>query len=134
MIQPEQQYREEFVYTQEQVKEFARFSGDNNPIHLNAEYAAATPFKKPIMHGMIGAGVISRVFGIKFPGEGTIYMSQLLEFKRPMFVDVVYEAVITVKSVDREKHTGIFTTEVIDKATSKVCISGEAHMMNKEKI
>lgn len=134
MIEPNQQYREEFSYTQQQVEEFARFSGDTNPIHLDTGYAAGTAFKKPIMHGMIGAGVISRVFGIKFPGIGSIYMSQHLEFKRPMFVDVVYEVVIRVKAVQPEKHIATFTTEIIDKTTGKVCISGEAQLMNKEKV
>jgi acyl dehydratase len=134
MIEIDQQHREEFIYSQDQVAAFANVSGDTNPIHLDAEYAANTPFQKPIMHGMIGASVISRVFGIKFPGEGTIYMGQSLAFKRPMFVGVVYEAVITAKELNREKHTGIFTTEVLEKATGKVCISGEAQVLNKEQI
>ena len=86
------------------------------------------------MHGMIGARIISRVFGIKFPGEGTVYLSQQLDFKRPMFVDVLYEVVITAKEVNREKHMATFTTEIIDKATGKVCTGGEAQVMNKEKI
>jgi len=134
MIEPGQQYREEFIYSQYEVNEFARITGDTNPLHFDAAYAATTPFKKPIMHGMIGAGIISRVFGIKFPGEGTVYLSQQLEFKRPMFVDVLYEAVITAKEVNREKNIGTFITEIIDKTTGKVCTSGEAQVLNKTKI
>jgi len=134
MIEPGQQHREEFIFNQNQVNEFARITGDTNPLHFDAEYAATTPFKKPIMHGMIGAGIISRVFGIKFPGEGTVYLSQQLDFKRPMFVDVLYEVVITAKEVNREKHMATFTTEIIDKTTGKVCTSGEAQVLNKVKI
>jgi acyl dehydratase len=134
MIDIGQEYREEFVFNQQQVNEFARVTGDTNPLHYDAEYASTTPFKKPIMHGMIGAGIISRIFGIKFPGEGTVYLSQHLDFKRPMFVDVVYEAVVKVKEVNREKHVATFSTEIIEKATGKVCTSGDAQVMHKEKI
>ncbi len=134
MIEVGQQHYEKFIFTQSEVNEFARITGDTNPLHLDEAYAAETPFKKPIMHGMLGAGLFSRVFGIKFPGQGTIYLSQQLDFKRPMFVDVIYEAVITVKEVNREKHTALFTTEIIDKVTGKICTSGEAQLMNKEKI
>jgi acyl dehydratase len=119
MIEVGQQYHEKFMFTQAEVNEFARITGDINPIHLDEAYAAQTPFKKPIMHGMLGAG---------------LFLSQQLDFKRPMFVDVMYEAVITVKEVNREKHTALFTTEIIDKATGKICTSGEAQLMNKEKI
>jgi acyl dehydratase len=134
MIEVGQQYHEEFMFTQQEVNEFARITGDTNPLHFDETYAAETQFKKPIMHGMIGAGIFSRVFGIKFPGKGTVYLSQQLDFKRPMFVDVLYEAVITVKEINRDKHTALFTTEIVDKYTKKVCTSGEAQVMNKEKI
>jgi acyl dehydratase len=134
MVQEGEVYKEVFSFTQKQVEEFAKFSNDTNPIHLDAEYAAKTHFKKPIMHGMIGGTVISKTFGINFHGGGFIYVSQLMEFKRPMYPDVTYELVITTTHLDRDRHIGTFTTDIFDKETGKLCTTGKAQVMHKDKI
>ena len=134
MIELGQTYSHDFKFTQEEVNRFAEVTGDKNPVHLDAEFAAKTVFKKPIMHGMLGASLFSKVFGVLFPGEGTIYLKQSLSFLRPMFVDVDYEAVFTVKEVNKEKHRAIVETTIKDKATGAVCTSGEATVMNVDKI
>ena len=59
---------------------FAEVSGDNNPVHLDEAYAAQTPFKTRIAHGMLSAAYISAVIGTQLPGPGTIYMQQALRF------------------------------------------------------
>ncbi|MFL5730355.1 MAG: MaoC family dehydratase, partial [Cytophagaceae bacterium] len=74
MIEQGQVYTESFSFTQEEVVRFAELTGDHNPIHLDPAYAANTLFKKPIMHGILGASVFSKVLGMQFPGEGTIYL------------------------------------------------------------
>jgi len=63
------EYRLTFSYSQEQVNKFAEVTGDNNPLHLDEEYAATTMFKRPIMHGFLGGSVFSKIFGTLFPGE-----------------------------------------------------------------
>lgn len=134
MIEIDQSYTQEFSFTQEDVIAFAKITGDNNPVHLDAEYAAQTMFKKPIMHGMLSASIFSRVFGTSFPGEGTIYLKQSLEFLRPMYVGEMYEAKFIVKEINKEKHTAVITTQAIEKSTGKVTIQGEAVLMHKERI
>lgn len=134
MITLGQVFNHEFVFTQEQVNTFAKVSGDNNPIHLDAEYAATTPFKKPIIHGIFSASIFSKYFGTINPGEGTIYLKQSLEFLRPMYVDTNYEAIMTVKEIDSAKNRATIDCKVIDKTTGKATISGEATLMHKEKI
>ena len=134
MIELGQTYSHDFKFTQEEVNRFAEVTGDKNPVHLDADFAAKTLFKKPIMHGMLGAALFSKVFGVLFPGEGTIYLKQSLSFLRPMFVDVDYEAVFTVKEVNKEKHRAIVETVLKDKATGAICTSGEATVMNVDKI
>ena len=62
-------YREEFSITQDMVNEFAKLSGDNNPIHLDEDYAAKTRFKKPIVHGLFSVTSFGRVMGTKFPAK-----------------------------------------------------------------
>lgn len=134
MISKDQVYLHEFKFNQEDVNRFAEATGDKNPVHLDAEYASKTMFKKPIMHGMLSASLFSKVFGTLFPGEGTIYLKQSLSFMRPMFVDTVYIAEFTVKEVLLEKNRAIVETIIKEKSTQQICTSGEATVMNTEKI
>lgn len=63
---------------------FAGITGDLNPAHINEEYAKDTIFKTRIAHGMLGAGLISAVLGMKLPGPGSIYLGQDIKFKSPV--------------------------------------------------
>ncbi|MFN3403205.1 MAG: MaoC family dehydratase [Cytophagaceae bacterium] len=134
MINVGDNYSETFTLTQEKVDLFAQITGDKNPLHLDAEYAASTVFKKPIIHGMFGAGIISKVLGMNFPGEGTIYLKQDISFKRPMYVDIEYQVVLTIKEVNTDKHTAVIETRILEKEKGKEIVSGQAEVMNKEKI
>jgi acyl dehydratase len=119
-----------FSFTQENVEDFAKVTGDDNPLHLDAEYAATTQFKKPIIHGMLGASVFTKILGTQFPGHGSVYLGQTMEFLRPMFVDNEYEAIFTIKSIDSARHRAEISTEVFDLKTKKVTIRGAATLMN----
>lgn len=127
-------YEHTFNFTQEQVNQFAELSGDKNPIHLDAEYAAKTPFKKPIVHGIFSMAVISKVMGMEFPGEGTIYLKQLVEFKRPIYMDTPYKVVTIFKEVNRDRHTAVVQTNILDATTGKIHLQGEATIMHPTKI
>ena len=81
------------------------------------------------MHGMLGAALFSKVFGTLFPGEGTIYLKQSLNFLKPMYPDTEYEAVFTVREVVKDKNRAIVET-VIKNADGLVCTSGEATVLN----
>jgi acyl dehydratase len=132
MIQLNQEYVHSFQFSQDEVKRFADVTGDKNPVHLDAGYAAKTMFKRPIMHGMLSASLFSKVFGTLFPGEGTIYLKQSLNFLRPMYVDTKYIATFTVKELPGKNRAVIET--VIKDPDGKACTSGEALVMNVEKI
>lgn len=134
MIEENQIFRFPFSFSQAEVIQFAQVTGDNNPLHLDAAYAAGTVFKQPIIHGFLGGSVFSRVFGTLFPGEGSVYLKQSMEFVRPMLVDTAYEAVFTVKEINREKHQAVVTTEIVDKNRGKLSVRGEATVMNAAKI
>ena len=62
---------------------FAEITGDRNPIHLSEHFAAKTPFKNRIAHGLYTASLISAVIGTRLPGPGAIYISQTLELPEP---------------------------------------------------
>ncbi|NIJ55895.1 MaoC family dehydratase [Dyadobacter arcticus] len=122
-----------FKFTQDEVQRFADLTGDNNPIHLDAEYATTTSFKKPIIHGMLGATVFTKVLGTQFPGFGSIYVKQTMEFLRPMFVETDYKAIFRIVSINEEKHMADISTELVDVVTNKVTTRGMATMINREK-
>lgn len=134
MIEIEDVYSHAFTITQAEVVAFANCSGDFNPIHLNEEFATNTPFKKPIIHGIFSSSIFSKYFGTINPGEGTIYLKQTLEFLRPMFVEVPYEAIMTVKDIISTKNTAIIDCKIIDKNTGKLTLLGEAYIFHKDKI
>jgi 3-hydroxybutyryl-CoA dehydratase len=86
------------------VYSFAGIVGDFNPAHINAEYAKQTQFSKRIAHGMIGAGLISTTLGTKLPGPGTIYLSQEIAFRKPIyFQDTITARVEVEEIVDKGK-------------------------------
>jgi acyl dehydratase len=134
MIKVGEIYQHDFKFSQDEVNRFAEVTGDKNPVHLDAAYAAKTMFKRPIMHGMLSASLFSKVFGTLFPGEGTIYLKQSLSFLKPMYVDTDYEAVFTVKEVIGDKNRATVETLIKDKNTGLVCTSGEATVLNVDKI
>ena len=123
-----------FAFTQKDVNAFAEISGDDNPVHLDEDYAATTVYKRPIIHGFLGSSVISRIFGTMWPGEGTVYLHQQLNFKRPMYVDQEYKAVLTVKEIVEGKHRATIITNIIETANGKPVVTGEAQIMNKAKL
>ena len=110
--------------TETDLRNFSGVSGDTNPMHLNEEYAARTPFGGCIVHGMLTASLISAVIGTKLPGPGCIYLSQTLKFMAPVRVgDTVY-AVATIRELVPEKKRAIMTTQCLVKGV--VVIDGEA--------
>jgi len=134
MIQKGDTYSHEFKFTQNEVNQFAEVTGDKNPVHTDAEYASKTMFKRPIMHGMLSASLFSKVFGTLFPGEGTIYLKQSLNFLKPMYVETDYVAEFKVLDIIPDKNRAIVESIIKDKNTGLVCTSGEATVMNTNAI
>lgn len=125
-----EQFEHTFRFTQDDVVKFAAVTGDVNPVHLDEQYAAATPFRKPILHGFLSGSVFSKVFGTIFPGEGSIYLSQQMFFKRPMYADQEYHATFTIIETDAGKGTLTIAGKILD-TNGKVCLEGEGKLMNK---
>lgn len=119
-----------FKFSQADVDLFAEVTGDNNPIHLDNEYAKNTIFKNPIVHGFYVGSVFSRIFGTQYPGEGTIYLNQSLKFLSPVYVEQYYYAKITVLEVNGSKGKANLLTTVINEASEEV-LTGQATLMNK---
>ena len=117
----------EKTLSQDDVAAFARISGDTNPVHLDADYAATTIFKGPIVHGMLTAGLISTVIGTRLPGCGTIYLSQSLSFKGPVRPGDVVRATVTIESLDERR--GRATLHCTCHVGDKLVLDGTAVVM-----
>lgn len=113
--------------TEADILAFAGVTGDFNPVHVNEELASASMFGGRIAHGMLSAGFISTVFGTKFPGPGSIYLSQTLKFKAPVKIGDTVVARCTLKELTPEKRKAKFDTVCTVKG--KVVLEGEAEIM-----
>ena len=113
--------------TNADVQKFVEISGDNNPIHLNKEFARKTIFKERVIHGMLTASFISTVIGTKLPGPGCIYVNQNLNFKAPVKVG---DTVITFcKVIKKNDAKNIIKLETICSVANKVVIEGHATIL-----
>lgn len=112
--------------TAEDVIVFADLVDDHNPLHLDGDYAAKTSFKRPVVHGILGASVFSKFFGTVWPGEGTLYLKQSLDFKRPLYPGEDYVAVFSLVEHRPDKHEAVIKTQIIKVADGKICTTGEA--------
>jgi 3-hydroxybutyryl-CoA dehydratase len=106
------------------VKMYAELSGDVNPVHIDEDYAKKSRFGRKIAHGLFSAGFFSAIFGTKLPGTGCVYVSQNLNFKRPVYIDDMVVATVTVLEVDQKSKKVKFKTEC--KVKQKVVIDGSA--------
>ncbi|HWT52270.1 MAG TPA: MaoC family dehydratase [Caulobacter sp.] len=109
------------------IQAFADVTGDTNPVHLDADYAAATSFGGRIAHGMLSAGYISAVLGTTLPGPGAIYLSQTLRFRRPVRIGDSVTAQVTITEINDAKAQ--VTLSTVCKVNGKAVVDGEALVM-----
>lgn len=107
------------------VNAYATATGDNNPIHSDEGYAKSMGFPGRIAHGMLVGAELSRIFATDFPGPGTIYVSQSLEFKLPLVVDVPAE--IRLKVISQIGRRLQVETHAIQ--SENLCVTGLAVLM-----
>lgn len=113
--------------TETDIVMFAGISGDTNPMHLNEEYARATPFGGRIAHGMLSACFITTVLGTRLPGPGCIYMSQNLRFRSPVRIGETVTTTVTVTGLVPEKRRVLLSTNCT--VGERIVIDGDAMVM-----
>lgn len=114
----------ERTVSERDVVRFAEVTGDDNPLHFDAEFAATTVFGEPIAHGILAAGYISAVIGTRLPGPGTVYLSQELKFRAPVRIGDAVTARVTVVAIDRERRRVRLDTACL--VGGKIVVEGEA--------
>ena len=126
-LEPGMSVSSEQLVSEADIVKFAEVSGDDNPLHLDADYAATTLFGQRIAHGMLGASYISALLGTRLPGAGSVYVSQQLKFKAPVCIGDSVRTTVKVREVIAERKRVVLDTycEVGDKKV----LDGEAVMM-----
>lgn len=89
--------------TQEYINKFAEVSGDNNPIHINQQYAEKTVFKKCIGHGLISLSEISKIIGTQMPGCGAVFINEKIDYLSPIYVGDTITTEIEIIEIKIEK-------------------------------
>jgi 3-hydroxybutyryl-CoA dehydratase len=115
------------IVSEADIVAYAALSGDYNPVHLDADFAAKTIFKERIAHGILSAGYISAIFGMKLPGPGAIYISQSLNFRGPVKIDDRVESLVKLVELIPDKKRARF--ECLCTVAGKPVLTGEAVLM-----
>nr|HET6905295.1 MaoC family dehydratase [Ktedonobacteraceae bacterium] len=111
--------------TDDDIVRFAEVSGDRNPVHLDADYAARSPFGQRIAHGFLTGSMISALIGMELPGAGSIYLGQTLKFLAPVHIGDTVTASVEVVGVREEKRIITLRTDCTNQDGILV-LTGEA--------
>jgi 3-hydroxybutyryl-CoA dehydratase len=112
--------------TQQDVQDFARLTGDNNPLHTNHSYGAQSPFKSTIIHGMLAGSLFSTLVGMHCPGEKCLYVSQSLQFRQQLLPGDTVSVRGTVTGKSDSIRMVTLKTEILKNGAAAV--SGEARV------
>lgn len=115
-------------FSEQDVNDFARLSGDHNPIHIDPEFAKNTVFGQRIVHGMLVSSLFSNLLAEKVPGKGSIYLGQTFKFKKPVFLDQTVTAKVEVINIRSDKPIATMST-ICTNEQGEELISGEAILM-----
>ena len=110
------------------IQLFAAVSGDVNPLHLDAEYAATTDFGERIAHGMLTGAFISAALALSLPGPGTVYLGQSLRFRRPVKIGDTITVQLEVTEKRDDKGFVTLACTAVNQA-GKTVVTGTAEVM-----
>ena len=119
------------LITEKSVDEFAKISGDLNPLHVDETYAQTTKFQKRVCHGMLLSSYFSQLVGMYLPGKNALYLSQTLQFPSPCFINDK----ITVKGevISKSDSLKIITLKTtITNQNNETLVKGEAKVLVRE--
>jgi 3-hydroxybutyryl-CoA dehydratase len=118
--------------TEEVINDFAKVTGDFNPLHLDQGYAEKTIFKGRIAHGLLSVGLLSSILGNILPGYGTIYLSHDIKFLAPVRIGDTITAKVEVLELIHEKNRAEFRTTCTNQ-DGKIVVDGIAWAMPPRK-
>ena len=98
-----QRARRTQTVTAREVELYAQITGDRNPLHFDADFAAKTRFGRLVAQGGIASGMLNALVAMDMPGPGTVFLSQTLTYKAPTYLGDTLTAEIEVLSVKPDK-------------------------------
>ena len=122
-----QQARLQRTVEERDIQLFAAVSGDRNPVHLDAEYAAASLFKERIAHGMFSGALISAAIACELPGPGTIYLGQQLKFTRP--VKLGDQLTVELEVLEKLAKGRVRQATRVSNQAGELVVDGEAEVL-----
>jgi acyl dehydratase len=111
--------------TEADVVLFGCVTGDQNPVHTDEIAARESRFGRRIAHGMLAAGLISAVLGMRLPGPGTVYLKQSLNFRKPIYINDTVTTTVTVAALRPDKPIATLITTVTNQ-DGEVVVDGES--------
>ncbi len=116
------------TFTEADVYQFTGIIGNFNPTHLNKEFAAKTPSGKRTVPQMLVAGLVSKILGTEYPGNGTVHVAQELEFLKPVFMGDTIEATVEVTKIDGKLNRVWFDFKCVNRDGDLV-LTGETEII-----
>ena len=117
----------QITITESMIDDFAKISGDYNPLHMDEKFAQSRDFKNRVCHGMLLGSLFSRLIGMYVPGKYGIYFSQTLNFVNPTIVDDT--VTVTGKVISKSESTKIIELKTTIKNSSHVIVDGKAKVI-----
>ena len=117
--------RLERTITAAEVDQFGHLSGDLNPLHMDEQYAAATPFGRRVVHGLLTGALVSTTH-TQLTGPGFVYVGQELKFLGPVFIGDTVHVEVTVVAKKDAKRILILDTVVSTQDGKKVLAGASA--------
>lgn len=111
--------------TEDHVKTFAELSGDYNPLHFDASFAAKTKFKRLVVQGGLTTGLLHALVAMDMPGPGTVFLSQNWKFTAPVFIGDTITAEAEILSVHEAKPVTQLRINVT-RQDGEIVLEGEA--------
>mgnify|MGYP005837495399 CR=1 FL=1 len=118
-----------FVISDEIIEDFAKFSGDRNKLHFDKEFAQNIGFKDRIAHGMITQSYLSKIFGIDYPGDGTLYLSNKNIFLAPVYLNKEYY--ISLSTYYKSKSGLYYILAKVSDTEGKLCLLSYNYMLKR---
>ena len=117
----------QITITESMIDDFAKISGDYNPLHMDEKFAQSRDFKNRVCHGMLLGSLFSRFIGMYIPGKYGLYFSQTLNFVNPTIVDDT--VTVTGKVISKSESTKIIELKTTIKNSSHVLVDGKAKVV-----
>jgi len=106
--------------TTEHIEQFARLSGDRNPVHFDDAFARSIGFDGRIAHGAVTASLLSAVLGMDLPGPGSVFLEQRVRFLLPVKPGDTITAALEVAKVRPDKPIVTLAATITNQAGAVV--------------